>query len=311
MHRVICSNIVFSISGSKSPSFLMNRYKLGRFVENTLQLTPFEALFLASKKRIRAENPYFSDMLVLMKELLPEPADLILYSVYEHLKLKGFYVKREIDSLYFRRAPKDEYLGPLRVMRESSRITFNGLTDFSGSLVATVDDENDITFFRIQEADPRGNVDSGMPADIKTEILSDRHASSDSNIPYWIGNSFNGVRFLTDLEDRLLKNGNDMETEVDDAHGILFNIYSDLIRRRLIVKTGFKYGANFRAYRSSMEEHADFLVHVLADEEEWYKISRAVRVAHGVHKLMIFAGLAAEKIQYLSVERLKDPFITG
>ena len=116
MHRAICSNLLFTITSSKSPSFLINRYKMGRLVEDTLYLTPFECLFLYLKDRIKPENTFYSNRLNLMKELLPESTDLILYTVYEHMKLKGLYVKRESDSLFFRKSPRNEYSGPMKVM---------------------------------------------------------------------------------------------------------------------------------------------------------------------------------------------------
>lgn len=305
MHKVICADIVFTITNSKSPSFLINRYKLGRMIDETLHLTPFEALFLTAKGRIKSENPHFSRMLVLMKTLLPEENDVILYSVYEHLKIKGYYVKRESDCLYFRKSPREEYLGPLRVMRESSHVSFSRLSDIAGSLIATVDDENDITFFRLESADPRGEVDYTIPENTDAEIISDRIATSSSELPDWLGHEFKGVKFLTDLEAKLLHpdSGN-------QGSNHLFEVYRDLIGRKLIVKTGFKYGTNFRAYTKTMDEHADFLVHFIPEDEEWYKISRAVRVAHGVHKIMIFAGKTEKGVTYLSVERIKDPFLS-
>lgn len=305
MHKVICSDIVFTIADSKSPSFLINRYKLGRMVDETLHLTPFEALFLAGKERIKPENPHFSKMNVLMKELLSYENDLILYSVYEHLKIKGYYVKKESDSLFFRKSPRDEYHGPLRVMRESSGISFSRLSLMAGSFIATVDDENDITFFRLGRADPKGGLNYTIPESIEAEIISDRYATSSTGIPEWLGHEFKGVKFLTELEARLLLSGNDKSSSDE-----LFKVYRDLIDRRLIVKTGFKYGTNFRAYTKSMDEHADFLIHFIPSDEEWYKISRAVRVAQGVHKIMIFAGITNEGITYLSVERIRDPFIS-
>lgn len=306
MHKAICSSIVFSIATTKSPSFLMNRYKLGRLVSDTLYLTPFEAVYLFSKGRIKPENTYYASGINLMKELLPEEIDLILYSGYEHMKLKGYYVKREADSLFFRKSPRDEYQGPLRVMRESGHISFTDLQVLSGSLVATVDDENDLTFFSVDDANPVGSAETEYSSDVESEVVSDRHASMDETIPMWMGHRFNGVTFLTELEHCLFS-----PQEDQCRNDPLFRIYSDLIERHIIVKTGFKYGTNFRAYTTTMEDHADFLVHFLSGNDEWYKISRAVRVAHGVHKVMIFAGIVEDSVRYVSVERIKDPFFQG
>lgn len=304
MHKALCPGIVFTITGNRGPSSLSNRYKLGRIVEGTLHLTPFEALFLFFKNRIRAENTFFNDRINIMRTLLPEPVDLVMYSVYEKLKLKGFYVKKEGKSLFFRRNAKEDYRGPLKVMRESSDITFNELGEFSGSLVATVDDENDITFFQVMSADPRGSADVKFPDGSGVRDVGDRYALDSADMPEWIGHDFNGVRFLTELEAGYARRG--ASVPGDDGNPLM-RIYSDLVERRLIVKTGFKYGTNFRAYTTSMEEHADYLIHYLPGREEWYKVSRAVRVAHGVHKVVIFAGLDNDEIKYVAVERIRDP----
>ncbi len=306
MHRAISSNLLFTITNSKSPSFLMNRYKMGRLVEDTLYLTPFECLFLFLKGRIKPENTYYSNSLNLMKELLPDNTDLILYTVYEQMKLKGLYAKRESDSLFFRKSPKSEYSGPMKVMRESRSVSFSDLADLSGSLVATVDDENDTTFFKVYSIDPKGSADLGGLSNIETERVSDRYVAAGPGMPDWIGNEFRGVRFLTDLEECLLRTGKEAAEGCNSQD--LFRIYADLVSRNLIVKTGFKYGTNFRAYSKTMEEHAEYLVHFLSGTDEWYKISRAVRVAQGVHKIVIFAGLIKGNVGYVAVERIRDPF---
>ena len=178
--------------------------------------------------------------------------------------------------------------------------------DLSGSLVATVDDENDTTFFKVYGIEPEGSADLGSMENIGTDRISDRFVASGSEMPAWIGNDFRGVRFLTELEECLVSSvsGNEKECSKQD----LFMVYSDLVGRSLIVKTGFKYGTNFRAYTKSMEEHAEYLVHFLSGTDEWYKISRAVRVAQGVHKIVIFAGIVEGSVKYVAVERIRDPF---
>ncbi len=307
MQRAISAGIVFRLTGSRGPSSIVSKYRVGKMAEETLMLTPFEGLFLFFKGKIEPENPFYTDSLNLMRELLPEPSDLILYSVYEKVKLKGLQVKREKDSLFFRKSPRDEYSGPLRVIRESSSLSFRELIGMEGSLVAAVDDENDITFFRVEGSDPKG--DNMFAGNIQADFprISDRSALVGDDVPGWIGNRFRNVRFLTEMEECLLR---EASGESDACSGNpLYRIYSDLVARGLIVKTGFKYGTNFRAYTGDMESHADYLIHFLSGSEEWYKISRAVRVAHGVHKTMVFAGPDNNSTKYVAVQRLREPFL--
>lgn len=301
MNRAICSSIVFQIKNNKSPSHLMNRYKLGKTVQDTLYITPFECLYLFFKNKIQAENTYFSNLPNLMHELLKDEGDIELYSMYESLKSKGFFVKREGDSLFYRRTAKSKFSGPIKVRRENSFASLEELLESSPSIYTTLDDEGDITVFEVNEIDPKGERETERPSNPELVMIDGRFFSEGMNLPEWLGEDFKGIKLLSDSEVKWI-NG---EVKKTDLHQM---VYDDLVRRGLIVKTGFKYGSNFRAYKKSMEEHAEYLVYVLGGSEEWYKISRAVRVAQGVRKLMVFAGLVEGNIRYVCVSRLRDLF---
>ncbi|EQD46496.1 tRNA splicing endonuclease, partial [mine drainage metagenome] len=63
--------------------------------------------------------------------------------------------------------------------------------------------------------------------------------------------------------------------------------YRDLRARQLVVKTGFKYGAHFRAYpRNPEHAHARYLIQAVpaAHVSRWPTIAGGVRVAQGVRK---------------------------
>ena len=87
-----------------------------------------------------------------------------------------------------------------------------------------------------------------------------------------------------------------------------FNVYSDLRGRGLVVKTGFKYGTHFRAYdRDPGSNHAKFLVHAVPRDLEtsWPELSRAVRLAHGVRKEMVFGAADSGGVEYLKLRRVR------
>ncbi|HHN82056.1 MAG TPA: tRNA-intron lyase [Methanomicrobia archaeon] len=85
-----------------------------------------------------------------------------------------------------------------------------------------------------------------------------------------------------------------------------YTVYKDLRDKGYIVKTGFKYGCHFRVYRTSVEEHADYLVHAYKAPENISAeaLVRYVRLAHSVKKQMIIALVDEESdINYYELAR--------
>ncbi len=88
-------------------------------------------------------------------------------------------------------------------------------------------------------------------------------------------------------------------------------VYEDLRGKGLVVKTGFKFGSHFRVYKTKQQKHSSYLVHVLPEEHVFsmQELSRAVRLAHGVKKRMIFSfkeKVGAESIiRYVDIGRMK------
>jgi tRNA-intron endonuclease len=85
-------------------------------------------------------------------------------------------------------------------------------------------------------------------------------------------------------------------------------VFKDLRNRGYIVKTGFKYGSEFRLYergKSPGNGHSDYLVKVVSEDHEITvsDFSSYVRVAHGVNKKLLFAVVDEENdITYYDVE---------
>jgi len=94
----------------------------------------------------------------------------------------------------------------------------------------------------------------------------------------------------------------------------LFNkylVFRDLRNRGYIVKTGFKYGSEFRLYergKTPGDGHSDYLIKV-ENENQQISISdfsSYVRVAHGVKKNLLMAVVDDEEdITYYNVEWTK------
>ncbi|UYZ39949.1 MAG: tRNA-intron lyase [Candidatus Methanospirare jalkutatii] len=94
---------------------------------------------------------------------------------------------------------------------------------------------------------------------------------------------------------------------VDECFSAKFAVYEDLREQGLIPKTGFKFGSHFRVYEASCDKHSAFLVHVLPAEHTFstHELARAVRLAHGVRKRMLFAFIRNGGVKYVEVARKK------
>ena len=87
-----------------------------------------------------------------------------------------------------------------------------------------------------------------------------------------------------------------------------YKVFKDLRNRGYIVKTGFKYGSEFRLYergKSPGDGHSDFLVRVISENYDLnvMDFSSYVRVAHGVNKNLMLAVVDEEgDITYYNIE---------
>ena len=85
-------------------------------------------------------------------------------------------------------------------------------------------------------------------------------------------------------------------------------VYRDLKDRGFVIKTGFKYGSDFRLYdrgRSPGKGHSDFLVKIVYENFDINVLdfSSYVRVSHGVNKKLLLAIVDDDfDITYYNVE---------
>ena len=88
-------------------------------------------------------------------------------------------------------------------------------------------------------------------------------------------------------------------------------VYKDLRSRGLLVRTGFKFGTDFRVYERGdtlSKGHSRYLVHVIPEEYtcSFPELARAIRLAKGVHKDIIFAIVDEEgDVTYYLVDRVR------
>lgn len=93
-------------------------------------------------------------------------------------------------------------------------------------------------------------------------------------------------------------------------------VYSDLRERGFTVKTGLKFGCDFRVYERGVKikrgpkaphEHTKFVVHAIPEEFtcSFPELSRAVRLAQNIRAEMIWAVVDSENdVTYYGIKRL-------
>lgn len=90
-------------------------------------------------------------------------------------------------------------------------------------------------------------------------------------------------------------------SKIDPRFNIRYIVYRDLRERGLPVRTGFKFGCDFRVYERGIKpikrgpkeakEHTKWIVFVVGEDYtcSFHELSRAVRLAHNIRANMLWA----------------------
>ncbi|MAH43106.1 tRNA-intron lyase [archaeon] len=104
-------------------------------------------------------------------------------------------------------------------------------------------------------------------------------------------------------------------TDVDERFPERFRVYEDLRERGLLVRTGFKFGCDFRVYDrgvklkkgpKSQKEHTKWIVFAIPEDYTcgFQELSRAVRLAHNIRAKMLWAVVDNEgDVTYYEIVR--------
>ncbi|MCI4353452.1 MAG: tRNA-intron lyase [Thermoplasmata archaeon] len=319
-----------------------------------LQLDRTESLYLLEMGRleVRAERGRSIDWADLFRRALrAEPGFGIRYLVYRDLRQRGYVVRAGPAPVAFSVLPRGGVLQktPARfwVDTVSEREPFDlhriqALADKAQStkkqlLVGVVDEESDLTYYRIRRPNPTGALPPlGSARPIPAMLGEDRVLVFDPTGVESLGRQqAYGSRIGSRLELSLLEAVYLVSTDVlelrdarsrrpvslerlerrarrlEAGFGERLSVYRALRDRQLVVKTGFKYGAHFRAYpRNPEHAHARYLVHAVEEmfQAPWSEIARGVRVAQGVRKEFLLAGVSDDRsrtVRFLSLERIR------
>ena len=332
------------IKSQKESSQLYNRGNHGYPMSGGgLELDLIEALYLLESKRLEVVNedgPMTFEELFNYSSSIMENFDTI-YLVYRDIKSRGFVVKCEsgtFDLSVFPRGMKMSNSRPAYMVRAVSERTAFDIATYTGEVSETenrgkellygvVDEEGDVTYYKMSHRDPRGNI----PPKEKTErtqgrLIRDRifvFDPADSIIlreSGFYGKMIENVLQLSLIEACYLVKRKELSVyssqtgkkmslsslkefgrKTQDEFDLRLRAYADARSRGLVVKTGFKYGTHFRAYEGSPEDcHARYLFHVVdaSNKTMWPEISRAVRLSGGVKKEFLFCRIG-ESVEYL------------
>jgi len=317
----------------------------------SLKLNLIEAIYLTEVGKLKVykgSQPQNLEKLFRMGNKLVENFE-INYIVYRDLRQRGYVVKKGSVPLDFRVLPRGGIPGKnpskfwVLAMSERSEFDIQRMISIVNKvkkakktlLLAIVDEESDITYYRSKIIKPKGRVkDDADEVLAQALFLRDRVLVLDQceaqmlhNVEFFgklvgpgLQLSLLETAFLIErglIKVRSANTGKFMrlDTFKRDARkaqpdfDLRLQVYSDLKDKGVLVKTGFKYGAHFRAYTGDPENnHAKYLIHSIPEEyvSMWAEISRAVRLAHGVKKeILLGHQKGEEKVEYLRLRRVR------
>ena len=316
--------------------------------KNTIKLDLLEGVFLLGENKIRIfKNKVEVDFQSLVGLATKEISEFeIKYLIYKDLRNRGLFVRlcddKEKTTFYLTKIFEDKSEQQYFVLAFSERdildlqITSGLIEHISKKNAelwfAIVDEEGDITYYSVSFLDMKGFISErkhpvGRGILLKNRIiLFDRRLAKSLFEKEFYGKFFGSGLQLSLVEGLYLLDKNiisislkkDKVLDKKECKKIILKlqpdiksrliVFSDLKKRGLIVKTGFKFGVHFRAYtRQPDETHAEYLVHVVDWDfcSIWAELSRAVRLAHSVNKEIVFACVDGKNIKYIKFGRLR------
>ncbi len=269
----------------------LNSRGFGRRTGKCILLSYEEALYLAEREMI--DMP-FEDV---FREASRTRDFDVRFFVYRDLRSRGYVISVKDGHFHARKS----YSMDFYPMSDLSPFDFDFFSAVEKpAAIAVVDGDGDVTYYMLSDADPRGERFE-RPAANNMIQAGNRVFILDDSVDFGtFGKNEGKFAHLSVYEARYLAPGIDIDVDEE-----IYEVYRDLRDRGLIVKSGFKYGTHFRVYERSIEEHSRYLVHVVPRREEMQRVSRAVRVAHGVRKELLLAKQVRGELRYLSISWIR------
>ncbi|HVQ00285.1 MAG TPA: tRNA-intron lyase [Candidatus Thermoplasmatota archaeon] len=326
---------------------LYNKSHLGTPLRgDQLSLDLLEGVLLLDEKKMRLfhrrQEVEFPELVTRAAEQIP--GFETKYLVFKDLRSRG-HPMRSCDKeppTFYRYRQKHDTVPPCYVCAFSERDILD--IDTTSSLIqrlitnegmlwfGLVDEEGDITYYDVAAITLKGGIKEQRYKKGAGLLLKNRVIIFDPCLAKqlleneFIGKPFGDGLQLSFVEALYLAHRDALELyapsgAVLSLHKVLLfmkklqpdidrrlSVFTDLKQRGMLVKTGFKFGAHFRAYTQQPDRtHAEYLIHVVEHgfTSIWAEISRAVRLAHSVNKEFVFARVSGSSIDYVKLGRLR------
>ncbi|MCI4349257.1 MAG: tRNA-intron lyase [Thermoplasmata archaeon] len=317
-----------------------------------LALDRYESVYLAESGRVELADDRGRSVAwpaLFRRALKADTGFGVRYVVYRDLRQRGYVVRASPLPVSFAVLPRGGVLhktpSKFWVGAETERAPFDlartlDLADRAQGakkslLLALVDEESDLTYYRVRRPTPSGSQDpKPLPTPAVAWLARDRVTMFDpvgldalgkagaygSRIGARLELSLieaEALRASGQIEVRDARSGRIVTGErlctrarrLEAGFDVRLVAYRALRGRGLVVKTGFKYGAHFRAYpRDPEHAHARYLVQAVGAEHTapWPEVAGAIRVAQGVRKEFLFAAVLPDgTVRFLSLERVR------
>lgn len=256
---------------------------------DTVDLSFVEAAYLLRRDKLSVVDGMH--YLEFVRHASGTPGFLPTLTVYSDLRERGYYLQHEPGETTVTVYPRGVKPMEGEPEHHAAVLTEHGEINLGErGLYGVVDDDLDVTYLRLTEWSEKGDIVTPERV-FEAMDVEGRGVLPDTSL---YDEAFYGSR----LDDHLVLSPqetgylSDMGV-IEGADGEPDPVYSDLRDRGLCPRSGLKFGTTYRVYRefSGLDDlgHAPYLVDRTNLEVPVREVARAVRLAHGVRKTMVFA----------------------
>jgi len=301
---------------------------LGIVVNNGIALLPIEVLFCHWNRHVPVEDGWVSKMITNDPDFIAKSVVFdvsrsggeivipIVNSSKESETSKSFAVKWSRNQSHF----KNEPISHIRWFWASSNVDWDELRTWVDEVILAncipevfvIDDEMDITMYRIEYDNLSGNqktwddLTSQERNHISEAFENIKLTESGCYLPDtndWPLTSI-GIEHLSGInlrEEEILWVKSKLENNKKEKR----DLFTHLTDSGCILRPGFKYGCKYRVYDDEVSNsHAPWLLQPYSDApQSWERLCLAVRLAEGVHKKWVCGFYDREQWQFLNMKR--------